>query len=601
MKNRNRILALLTAVLLLACTACGAPAQQEEATPAPTAAEAEETPEQTEAAASMQHYTPGTYTATGSGNNGDVVVSVTFSEDAITAVAVDSHNETSGIGDVAVERLPERIVEKQSLMVNVISGATNTSKAILEAVEACAVQAGGNIDALKIPLPEEPAPEIGTNDEVTDIVVVGGGGSGITAALTAHEAGKKVILVEKMPLLGGNTILATTQMWAAGSSMQKQEGYTETAEDFYQYIMTGKGATMNLDPDATMLMCQRSGEMVDWLLEIGVQFGRVFNTYSHGPADGGAPGPVLMAGLSEKLNEQNIDYRLNARATSILMEDGKAKGITVEDENGTYIIHADAVILATGGFANNSEMVSQYDPRWQNLGCNSSSSQTGDGILMAQEAGAALRDMANITINPTVYYDGDHLYSLTALRSNGAILVNNAGKRFTNEEGAYTGQAEALLQQDKEEAFMIFDQTMIDNVGLIKQYSEQGMFVVADTIEALAAELGVDEQGLAETIRIYKTYVEGGEDKEFGRSFMTIDFNNAPYYGVKVYPSVQTTSGGIVINLNAEVLTESGEVIEGLYACGATTSDGTKAVSPLTETFVFGRIAGESACAYVGE
>lgn len=438
-------------------------------------------------------------------------------------------------------------------------------------------------------------------DEVCDVVVVGGGGAGITAALTAHEAGRDVILVEKMAYLGGNTILVTTQMWAAGSSMQKAEGYTETAEDFYEYIVTGKGANMNLDPDATMLMCQRSGEMVDWLLEIGVQFGRVFNTYSHGPADGGAPGPVIMAGLSAELDKQQVDYRLNTRATSIVMEEGKAAGVTVDGPDGSYTIRADAVVIATGGFANNTEMVAQYDPRWSSLGCNSSPSQTGDGILMAQAVGAALDDMENITINPTVYYDGDKLYSLTALRTNGAILVNNAGERFANEEGAYTDQAEVLLQQDGQEAFMVFDQTMLDTVGLIKQYNDQGLFVQADTIEELAEKLGIDPAGLSATVETYKTYVANGKDEAFGRSFMTIDFANPPYYGVKVYPSVQTTSGGIVINLNAEVLTETGDVIPGLFAAGATTCDGTRAVSPLTDTFVFGRIAGESAVAYTAQ
>ena len=441
--------------------------------------------------------------------------------------------------------------------------------------------------------------ETATADETCDVVVVGGGGAGITAALTAQEAGRNVILVEKMSFLGGNTILATTQMWAAGSSMQKAEGYEETAEDFYEFIVTGKGANMDLDPAATMLMCERSGEMVDWLVGIGVEFGRVFNTYSHGPADGSAPGPAIMAGLSAELDRQQLDYRLNTRATSIVMEEGAARGVTVESPDGTYTIHADAVVLATGGYANNPEMVAEYDPRWSDLGCNSSPSQTGDGILMAEKAGAALEDMGNITINPTVYYgENGQLYSLTALRTNGAILVNSDGKRFANEEGAYTEQAELLLQQKNQAAYMVFDQTMIDTVGLVRQYEEQGLFVKADSLEALAEALGVDPAGLTATVEVYKTYVEKGVDEAFGRSFMTIDFDNPPYYGVKVFPSVQTTSGGVAINLNAEVLGENGETIPGLFAAGATTFDGTRAVSPLTETFVFGRIAGESAASY---
>lgn len=435
-------------------------------------------------------------------------------------------------------------------------------------------------------------------EESCDVLVIGGGGSGITAACTAFDAGLNVILVEKMPMLGGNTNLATTQMWAAGSRLQQEAGQTETAEDFYEFIVTGKGATMPLDPDATMQMCQRSGEMVDWLLDEGVAFGRVFNIYSHGPADGGAPGVVIMAGLRESLDRRGIDYRLNNRATSLVVEDGAVCGAVIDGPDGTYTIRAKSVVMATGGYANNSEMVTKYDPRWTNLGCNSSPSQTGDGILMAEEIGAQLKDMHDITINPTVLYAGDVLISLTALRTNGAILVNNSGKRFANEEGAYTAQAELLLQQDKEEAFMIFDHTMIENVGLIAKYAEAGYFVEADSIEAVAEELGIDPAGLSETVETYKGFVQNGADEEFGRKFMTITFENAPFYGVKVYPSVQTTAGGIVINLNSEVVSTDGSVIPGFFACGAAVCDGTCAVSPLTKAFVTGRIAGESATAY---
>ena len=437
-------------------------------------------------------------------------------------------------------------------------------------------------------------------DEECDVVVIGGGGSGIAAACTAFDEGLDVIIVEKMPMLGGNTNLATTQMWAAGSRMQQEAGQTETAEDFYNFIMSGKGAGLGLEPNATMFMCENSGAAVDWLLDNGVEFGRVFNIYSHGPADGGAPGPVIMTGLRNALDTRGIDYRLNTKATEILMnEEGAACGIKVESPEGNYTINAKCVVIAAGGFANNNEMVTQYDPRWPGLGCNSSPSQTGDGIIMGEAVGAKLGDMENITINPTVLYRDEGLYSLTALRTNGAILVNNSGKRFWNEESAYTPQAEALLQQDKQEAFMIFDQTMLDTVGLIAQYAERDFFAKADTVEDLADQLGIDPAGLAETVETYKGFVEAGEDAEFGRKFMTVGFDNPPYYGVKVFPSVQTTSGGIVINFKAEVISTNDTIIPGLFACGAVTCDGTRAVSPLTKTFVYGRAAGASAVAYV--
>jgi len=436
--------------------------------------------------------------------------------------------------------------------------------------------------------------------ETVDIVVIGGGGAGVTAASLAVNAGKSVILLEKMSFLFGATGVATTQMWAAGSSLQREYGLTETAEDFYNFLITtGRNRGLEMRSDTTRIMTQRSGEMIDWLVSVGVPFTRVFNVWSHGPAGGAAPGPAFALGLQAELDRRNIDYRLNNRATELIMRDGGIVGVRVSGPSGVYTVNAKAVVIATGGFANNPDIVATHDPRWATIGSSAAVSSTGDGILMAQAVGADVVDMDVMTINPTVFYSGDLRVSLTALRANGAIMVNKQGTRFTNEMGGPTVQTLAMLEQEDQAAFMVFDETMIRTVGFIRDFRDRGFFEQADSVEELANRIGINAAGLRDTVERYKTFVRNDHDPEFGRTFMAIDFENPPFYAVRVAPAIQSTFGGIKVDERMQVIDTNGNIIPGLFAAGDTAGDGTKGVTPLTATFVFGRIAGESAVAYV--
>ena len=436
--------------------------------------------------------------------------------------------------------------------------------------------------------------------ETVDVVVIGGGGAGITAASHLLSEGKSVILVEKLGIMFGNTALASTQMWAAESSMQRALGLTETSDDFYNFLIrTGRNRGLNMDSAATRVMAQRSGEMMDWLLGIGVPFGRVFNIWSHGPADGSMPGAAFMIGLQAELDRSGLDYRLNTRATELIMNNGKIAGVKVTGPNGEYIINARAVIICSGGFANNPEMIAKYDPRWATLGTSGAIGQTGDGIRMAQAVGAEVVDMDMMTINPTVLFRGEQGISLTPLRANGAIMVNKLGKRFTNEMGGATIQTLAMLEQEGQTAFMIFDDTMIRTIELMRQYKELGFFQQANSIEELARIMGIDPEGLTSTVNTYRTFVRNNHDPEFGRTFMAIDFENPPFYAVRVEPAVQSTAGGIKVDIMSRVIDTNSNIIPGLFAAGSVAGEGTKAVSPLTKTFVFARIAGEAAVEYL--
>ena len=225
----------------------------------------------------------------------------------------------------------------------------------------------------------------------TDIVVVGGGGTGMTAALKAKEAGADVILLEKMGVLGGNTAMATTAYYAAGSYTQKEKGLEVSADDMYDWLMSFN----NMYPDTCRVVADNSGKAINWLIDIGADLGDVYDNFKHRQADGGAPGITIVSALKSELDKQQIDYRLNSKAEEILLDGKKISGVCVSGPDGEYTINCKAVILAAGGFAANPEMLEKYDHRWAGLGCSSSPGQNGDGILMAQAIGADVVDMDN--------------------------------------------------------------------------------------------------------------------------------------------------------------------------------------------------------------
>lgn len=539
------------------------------------------------------------FTSAAAGMMGDVTVEVELDGNVIKAVTVTAHNETPGIGDIAAEKIPAAIVENQTLAVDTVSGATVTSKAILAAVEACIAQAGLDAEAYKTAVKAEEAAAPAAEDATTEIVVVGAGGAGMTAAIRAAELGKKVILLEKMGMVGGNTAMATTAYYAIGSRTQEAQGETATAEDFYNWLMSKGTDQYPMDPEMTRVIVDKSGAAINWMMDIGTDFGRVFNKFSHSPTDGSAPGVSIVNALKNKMDEMGLDYRLENAATSIVLNDqGKVAGVTVSSPNGDYTIYADAVILAAGGYAANPEMLAQYDARWASLGCSSSKGQNGDAIRMAIAIGADVSSIDNIKVNPTVLYNGDNLLSMSTLRSNGGLLVNKLGKRFYNESGNYTLTSAALLEQPDQIAYMVFDATML-KIGLMASYKEAGYFIEAATIEELAEKTGIDAKGLADEIARNQEFAAKGVDEDFGRTNLTIKFDNAPFYAVKVYPAAQGTFGGLKVNTGAEVIDVNGNVIEGLYAAGETAGEGTQGNCPLVENTVFGMTAAEGAAAFV--
>lgn len=560
----------------------------------------------------------GTYTSTQKGFGGDITAEVTITDGMIADVWVEGPNETEGLGSVAVAELPGRILEAQSLNIDTISGASVSSNAILAAVTDCLAQAG--IDASK--LVGNAAAEVEKTDETldVDVVIVGAGGAGMTAAIEANQAGKNVVVLEKMPYVGGNTTKASGGMNAAGTKMQAAAAEAEadpdvkaaiedsTVENYIADTIAG-GHDIN-DPELVRTMAEKSSDAIDWLESIGAPLptlaptGGTVHYYLHEPEDGSAVGEFLVQFYTQKLEELGIEVMLETEATEILTEDGKAVGVKAESKTANYTINADAVIIATGGFGANFDMLASYDPSLANAVTTNTPAATGDGIVMAQALGADTVDMEYIQLHPTVYQENGLLVS-ERLRSNGAILVNKEGKRFTNDLATRDAVSQAELQQPDAYAYIVYDSKYAEE-KLYQKYVTNGLTVQSDTIEGLAAEMGLEGDAVTnfvETVEKWNKACNGEIPDEFERNNGLVTLDQAPYTAIKIAPGIHHTMGGLKINTSAEVLNAEGNAIPGLFAAGEVTGGvhggnriGGNAVADIV---VFGRIAAQSACAYV--
>lgn len=603
------------------------------------------------ACGSNDSFKAGTFTGEADGFGGKVTVELTLDETkTITGVNVTS-TETDGIGEVAIDKLSEKVLATNSIEVDAVAGATMSSTAFVEAAKA-ALEAAGltNADLAKKEV-ETGAQEV-TKD--VDVVVVGAGGAGMTAAITAAQAGKTVIIVEEAAITGGNTSRATGGMNAAKTELQDKntfgeeagvekglaaadaydnladlkatvaqqwadyqanpEGYFDSVELFILDTMVGGKGINNIDLVTTL--ANNSADAIDWLANLGTpialtdvsSFGGASVKRIHRPLN--AEGKTVSVGsymvplLEENCKSLNVEILTETEATSIIMNEGAAAGIVAVNGETTYTINAKSVVLASGGFGANLDMVVEYKPELAGFATTNASTITGDGIKMAMEAGAATVDMEQIQIHPTVYVSETGSTSLITegLRGDGAILVNQEGVRFCDEVGTRDAVSAAELAQTGSYAYLIVDQAMVDASSVIAGYITKGLTMNAEGQSAadLAATLGCDAATLENTISTWNSYVEAKEDPEFGRTSFANPLVDS-YYAIKITPAVHHTMGGIAINTSAEVLNAEGTAIANLFAAGEVTGGvhganrlGGNAVADIV---VFGRIAGASAAA----
>ena len=562
-----------------------------------------------------------TYTGTAQGI-GEVSVTLTVEDGKITAAEVVGENETKGIGyePCADGTYADAIVAAQGVDFDSISGATVTSNAVKDATKK-AMAAAGLIEA----------EDTTVADAECDVVIVGAGGAGMTAALQAVDSGvNSVIIVEKGGSTGGNTSRATGGMNAAKTAKEKYgdkigdliatveaqfeaykanpTGYFDSVELFALDTMVGGKCLNNLD--LVMTLTGNSAEAIDWLAtkdahltNVGSFGGASVKRIHRATTEDGKTTPVgayLVKVLTADVEaEDKIDLRTNTAATELVMEDGKAVGVKVKNENGEYTIRAKAVILASGGFGADLDRVAALKPELAGFVTTNVPTITGDGIDMAVAVGAATVDMEQIQIHPSVYTETTTALITEGIRGDGAILVNQEGKRFVNELETRDNVSAAELAQEGGYAYTILDQKMMDASSTYNSYFTKGYAVQADSYEELAEKLGVDPATFAATMETWNKAVSDQKDDEFGRLSFASALDTAPYYAIKVSPGIHHTMGGVVINADTQVLDENGNAIPGLLAAGEVTGGihGANRVggNALVDCITYGRIAGRKA------
>ncbi len=590
----------------------------------------------------------GEFTGKATGFGDEVSVTLTIKDDKIVSVSAEGASETQGIGSNAVEILPEKISETGSIGVETVSGATITSEALLEAAGNALSSAGLNPDDYMQKSSDEAKKEPVVLD--CDIVVVGAGGAGMTAAISAADQGKKVILIESQSMVGGNTVRATGGMNAGKTPVQDTNDFNETAgvektlgkakdfpdnariheltqivqKQFDEYKANPEGyfdsaELMQLDtliggkginnPELVKTFAESSASAVEWLNENSIALTNVSSLggasvkRTHRPVgeDGKtiSIGSYLVPRLEENVRERNIELILNLEAVSLIENDGRITGVKAKGDLGDDVtINAGAVILSTGGFGANLDMVEQLKPELKGFMTTNASGAQGAGIKMAQEAGAAVVDMKEIQIHPTVQFDTSALIT-EGLRGDGAILVNAEGRRFTDEVATRDVVSAAEIAQPGSFSYLIVDKNMADASSVIAGYIKKGFTTEGESVADLSDKLGMDAAVLQSTLDAWNECVKSGEDKEFGRTSFTNPLDTAPYYAIKVTAGIHHTMGGLKIDENTHVLNESGQAIPGLFAAGEVTGGihganrlGGNAVADIV---VFGRIAGMQA------
>lgn len=532
--------------------------------------------------------TSGTYTGEGTGNNTEVkiAVEVTFADDAITEINVVSHEETPGISDPAFATIPDAVIAAQSLAVDTVSGATNTSKGLLAAIEDAAVKAGADVDALKAVAVETVEVEKTETEETTDILVIGAGVAGMSAALAARESGLEVTVIDKMAAVGGTTNLAGGILVSVNSDLFKdnrlESDSLEAVMAYWKAHMAQSGVESGYpDWDRLEGVLAESGANVDWLVSNGIEFDSTpyaaSATYPMALANGGGAGLASM--LCKSMTDKGVTLLTECKGTELITDEtGAVVGAKAETADSIITFKAKSVILATGGISQNEELVAKYSPKLHRAGLipTSAVSHTGDGFLMALAVGAGTFDsfatpLYSTTVDPAFIALNADASSLTIY---GQLGVNANGVRFANEAASagwdvldYT--ASDMIQDGNAPFWYVFDSSNADDAAILETGVAADVVAKGETIEELALDMHVYTAPFAATVEAYNAAAAAGEDAEFGKPAMFLTpLAQGPFYAVKVYPTTFGSAGGVTTTEQGRVTRQDGTVIPGLYAAG---------------------------------
>ena len=442
--------------------------------------------------------------------------------------------------------------------------------------------------------------------ESTDVVIVGSGGAGLTTAITAHERGAKVIVLEKQPITGGNTMLASSGMNAAGTRFQQALKIDDSPALMAQDTLTG-GKNQG-DPALVNILASHSADSLEWLVNLGADLSDVglmagsSVARTHRPRGGAAVGENIIRALRAKAAELGLDIRVNSKVVKIVEDaHGNVVGVQVLGKHrGLYAIQTKAVVVAAGGFSANPERVAHYRPEYAGMTSSNQPGAVGDGLDLGVAIDAETVGMDQIQIHPTLAAGSKTLIA-EGLRGKGAVMVNHEGTRFINEMANRDVASAAVMKQTGKTAFLIFDDWIRKGFSQTEGYFHLGLVKEGATIEELATQIGVPPATLAKTIAVYNQAYEAHSDPEWQRSPLPRPISTPKYYAVEIAPGVHYTMGGLKINVETQVIGKNGAPIPGLFAVGEVTGGvhGTNRLggNSVSETITFGRIAGANAAA----
>ncbi len=439
--------------------------------------------------------------------------------------------------------------------------------------------------------------------EATDLVVIGSGASGMSAALEAEARGYRVILLEKMPYVGGNTLRATAGINALGTKEQEAITVEDSKAQFIEDVMASGHRENN--PVMVELLVEKSTETIEWLQsksidlsDVGILAGHTYPR-THRPSGGKPVGNEIVQKLKAAVEASTIDLRLENTAFAIEVKDNTVRSVSVEDRYGKhYKINTPNVVIATGGFGGSPETFVYYNQKLKGYATTNSPSATGDFIQLVDSLDVKLVNLDYIQTHPTASSEYGVLIT-EALRGNGGILINQLGQRFADELKNRDMLSEDLVNQPDKEVYLVFNEAIRTSLEATDHYIDLKLLSKGETLEALANEMRIDQSAFMATINQYNQYVDEGLDPDFHRQDLKVKLDKGPYYAIKVMPAVHYCMGGILIDSQARVLTASDETpIIGLYASGEATGGihGANRLggNSLLDAVVFGRIAGQS-------
>lgn len=558
--------------------------------------------------AEVEEFTTGRYLGVGAGLHGEIEVEVEVVNGEIMGINVLNHKETPIIGDAAFNGITIAVLDKNSTNVDAVTGSTATSKGYIKAIN----------NALKdVKLSDEKVVDLANEEaeQTFDVVVIGGGGAGIAAAIEAAQANASVVILEKAGSLGGNTRVAGG-FNGAGTSIQAGLNNPDSADIMFEDTM--KGGDYKANPELVRILAENSGPTVEWTINyLGVEIRKDFimqmdiASYPRTHVTTAQDNYGLVMPMIEKLNELGVVIKTETPAKHIIKDDtGRVVAVKAEKYGQEITFNATkGVVLATGGFGGNFEMVGKYDTTKKGYTKTTNvSTITGDGIIMAEEIGASLVGMEYVQTNPAGNpVDGSlNLFAGYGVLD-GGINIDINGNRFVAEDQRRDVKSAAYIKAagDGDRIFTLWSNEVDEkrnnfevNRGLYDQNIKLDTVFKADTLKEVADHYGIDFEQLQKTVDHYNEMVGNGVDEDFGRKSQLTTIKEPPYFIGCVIPSVHHTMGGVEINTSAQVMSVEGEIIPGLFAAGEVTGGihGTNRLggNAVADALVFGRIAGQN-------